>query len=361
MAQDYYKTLGVEKNASQEDVKKAFRKLAHEHHPDKQTGNADKFKEINEAYQTLGNEQKRKQYDQFGSAYNNNAGGGFNSGNPYGQSGGFRQGNVNFDFGDMGDLGDLFSFFGGGQSRSAKVSRGEDMEIEIAIEFEESVFGVEKIIDLSKKVSCEYCGNTGAEPGSKIASCPTCNGTGQVHKIQQTILGNFQSTAVCSECHGTGKRPDKKCSKCRGTGSVYGTEKIKVKIPAGISSGQSIKLSGKGEQPDRPGGQAGDLYIHVRVRENKKFRRVGDDVFSESHISLTQAILGDSIGIETVDGEVKLKIHEGTQSHTQFRLRDKGVPHLNGRGRGDHLVDVIVDIPRSISRNTRKILEDLKI
>ena len=221
MAKDYYQTLGVNKGASQEDIKKAFRKLAHEHHPDKKSGNAEKFKEINEAYQTLGNEQKRRQYDQFGSAGPNFGSGGFSGGNPFGGQGfgGYNQGNVNFDFGDIGDLGDIFgSFFGGGRGSSG-TKRGSDLEMELSIDFEEAVFGVSKRIDLSKIVLCDACGGNGAEPGSKINTCQTCKGTGRVTRMQQTILGNFQTQATCPDCGGQGKKPEKPCRKCRGEGT----------------------------------------------------------------------------------------------------------------------------------------------
>ncbi len=363
MAKDYYEILGITKDASQEDVKKAFRKLAHEHHPDKGNGNADKFKEISEAYQTLSKPEKRKQYDQFGQSFNGASGGagGFNyqdfaranqgGGNPFGG------GNVNFDFGDMGDI--FGSFFGGGGNGQSRSSKGSDVQIELSIDFEDSVFGVEKEIDLQKRVLCDHCSGNGAEPGAKIESCKTCGGTGRVNKVQQTILGNFQTQSTCSDCHGEGQKADKKCSKCDGAGIRHGSEKIKVKIPAGISNDQSIRLTGKGEPAK--GGVSGDLYVHVQVKSSRKFKRDGNNIISDYHISIKQAILGDKIDIETVDGPVKLKIPEGTQSHTNFRLSGKGVPHLQSRGRGDHLVTVIVDIPKGISRGKRKSLDELDI
>lgn len=355
MAQDYYKTLSVDKSANQEEIKTAFRKLAHEHHPDKKTGDIDKFKEINEAYQVLGNTEKRQQYDQYGQTFSGagSNGGGRPGGNPFG---GYSQGNVNFDFGDMGDLGDIFgSFFSGGQSRSA---RGRDLQAELTIDFRESVFGVEKTIELSKQIGCDVCHGNGAEPGSKINTCSTCGGSGRVIRMQQTILGNFQSQATCTDCQGTGQKPEKKCSKCHGAGHVRGTEKIKVIIPGGISDGQSVKITGKGDLADQ--GTAGDLYIRVSVTKSKNFVREGDDILSEIHLNLKQAILGDKIEVDTVDGLVSLKIPEGTQSRTQFRLKGKGVTHLRHHGRGDHLVEVIVDIPKSLSRTQRKVLDQLE-
>lgn len=366
MAKDYYDILGVSKSASQDDIKKAFRKLAHEHHPDKGNGNADKFKEINEAYQTLGNEGKRKQYDQFGQSFGHGGANGFNyqdfarqqGGNPFGQ-GGFSQGGVNFDFGDLGDLGDIFgSFFGGGGSRKQS-TRGRDIEMEMTIDFEEAVFGTEKNIDLAKKIVCDRCGGNGAEPGSKVNTCKTCGGRGRVSKIQQTIFGNFQAESVCPDCHGEGQSYEKKCSQCHGSGTVSGSEKIKIKVPAGIVAGQSIKLTSKGEAG--PQGHNGDLYIRVKIHASREFKREGDEILTEEHISVKQAILGDKIEVETVDGPVRLKIPEGTQSHSKFRIREKGVPHLNRRGRGDHIVEIIVDIPRGLSRAKAKQLEDLGI
>lgn len=363
MAKNYYDILGVNKSANQEEIKKSFRKLAHEYHPDKKTGNVDKFKEINEAYQVLGNEEKRQQYDQYGQTFSGAGSGstggyGRSGGNPFGQGfGGFNQSNVNFDFGDVGDLGDIFgSFFGGGgQARS---NRGRDLETQISIDFKESVFGTEKTIDLNKQVECDVCHGTGAEPGSKVSTCPTCNGSGRVVRLQQTILGNFQTQAVCSDCRGNGKKVEQKCHKCHGAGHIRGVDKIKVIIPAGISDGQSVKISGKGEIGDH--GQAGDLYILIHVMPNKKFVREGDDILSEAHINLKQAILGAKIEVETVDGLVSLKIPEGTQSHTQFRLKGKGVTHLRSHGRGDQLVEIIVDIPRGLSRSQRKLAEQME-
>lgn len=366
---DYYEILGVSKSASQDEIKKAFRKLAHEHHPDKSHGNAEKFKEINEAYQTLGDADKRKQYEQF-SAMGGSAFGGASyqdfaraqSQNPFG--GGFSQGNVNFDFGDLGglgDLGDIFgSFFGGGGSRqSKKRARGADVETEIHIEFEEAVFGAEKTIDLAKQVVCERCSGEGAEPDSKVNACKNCGGTGQVTRVQQTILGRFQTSAVCDDCRGEGRIFEKKCRECHGRGVTYGSEKIKIKIPAGIENGQAVKLSGRGEP--LPGGINGDLYVRIRVKKSRQFSRENDNILSQIHLSVKQAILGDKVEVTTVDGPVKLKIPEGTQSFTRFKLSDKGVPHLGARGRGDHIVEAIVDIPKGVSGVKRKLLEEIDI
>lgn len=368
MSKDYYNILGVPKTASGEEIKKAFRKLAHEHHPDKQSGNAEKFKEINEAYQTLGNEQKRQQYDQFGQSFGGGGSGGpgfggfqdfSRGGNPFGQ--GFSS--QNFNFGDFEDLeyvfGGLGDLFGGGRKGGKKASRGRDLEVEIDLDFLEAVFGTEKTIDLQKDINCPSCQGSGAEPGSKISNCLHCGGRGRIQRVQQTIFGNMATEAICPECQGEGKKIEKKCSACRGQGIAKGSEKIKINIPAGISNEQSLKLSGKGEAS--PKGTPGDLYLKVHVRPNKKFIREGNDIRSEAHVSVRQAALGDKIEVETVDGPVALRIPEGTQSQTQFRLKEKGVPHLQSRGRGDHLVEVIVDIPKHLDRQQKKLLEDLNI
>lgn len=373
MAKDYYQILGINKSASADEIKRAFRKLAHEYHPDKQSGNAEKFKEINEAYQVLGNEQKRKQFDQYGQTFSGagSSSGGYNDfargGNPFGgfysSQGGSNQGNVRFDFGDLDDLGDIFgSFFsgsGGAGRGPAESARGEDMEARISIDFEESVFGAEKTVELDKLVSCDHCRGNGAEPGTKISNCANCGGRGRVTRVQQTILGNFQTQGICPDCQGEGKKPEKKCQQCHGSGTARGQEKIKLQIPAGIEDGQSIKLSGKGQYSSK--GQSGDLYIRVGVKASKDFKRERDNILSASHISVKQAIIGGKIDVKTVDGEVNLKIPEGTQSGTKFVLKNKGVPHLRSHGRGDQIVEVIVDIPKNLSRRDRKLLEDTSI
>jgi molecular chaperone DnaJ len=268
---------------------------------------------------------------------------------------------MNFDFGDINgfDLGDLFGGVFGGGGGGRKSNRGHDLEVGIMIDFEEAVFGVEKIIDLNKQINCDVCSGSGAEPGTKVNKCETCGGSGRVTRVQQTMLGNFQTQMVCSDCQGEGKKPEKKCHKCHGAGHIKGEEKIKVSIPAGIDQGQSIKLSGKGEAGEK--GQAGDLYIRINVRSNKKFVRQGNDIHSVLHLNVKQAILGDKIEVETVDGPVSLRIPEGTQSKTQFRVRGKGVPYLRTTGRGDHIVEAIVDIPKGVSRTQRKLLEQLEI
>lgn len=373
MAKDYYNILGVAKGASAEDIKKAYRKLAHQHHPDKSGGDETKFKEINEAYQVLGNTEKRQQYDQYGQTFEQAqrqggfGGGGFSwediargAGGGAGPFGGAGQQGAEFDFGNLGDIfGDLFGF--GGSSRSARgrqARTGQDIETAMEIDFREAVFGADKIIELYKNVICPHCAGNGAEPGTKITTCKTCGGSGQVVRIQRTILGNMQSVGVCPECHGEGKIASKKCPECHGQGRVKTTETIKVKIPAGISEGQTIRLSGKGEA-GLHGAPPGDLYINLRVKADPDFTRESDNILSNVEISFSQAALGDKIPVLTLDGEVMLKIPAGIQSGKVLRLENKGVPHLNSRGRGDHLVTIKVITPTHLSRKQKELLEEL--
>ncbi len=362
MSKDYYDILGVDKNATQEEIKKAFRKKAHEYHPDKSTGNEAKFKEVNEAYQVLGNEQKRKQYDQFGSAFEHGqAGGGFSGFDSFRDFSGFANGfNVNMD--DLGDIfsgmGDMFGF--GGGRRSKRQSRGADIQTILVIDFMEAIFGAEKELKLKKTVICDKCKGNGAEPDSKIATCKTCGGTGRVNRVQRTILGNMQVEMTCSDCNGEGKIYEKKCSKCSGSGIVEEIVNLKVKIPAGIDNGETIRLSGQGEAGFK-GSSTGDLYIKIQVKPDKRFERDGYDIRTTREISFTQAVLGDKIDIETVYGKVKLKIPEGTQSGTIFKLRGKGVEKLRGRGKGDHFVEVKIKTPHSLNRRQKELLKELNI
>lgn len=353
MNKDYYKTLGVEKTATQEEIKKAFRKKAHEFHPDKKTGDEGKFKEANEAYQVLGDEKKRAQYDQFGSGFQNGQAGG------PGGFGGFDGMNINMDdLGDMfGGFGDIFGFGGGGRKRA---QRGSDIETNITIDFSEAVFGVEKEISIRKKTICDRCSGEGAEPGSEVKTCSTCKGAGRVSRVQQTILGSIQTQVACPACHGEGREFTKKCTKCHGHGITLENVNLKIKIPAGIDNGESLRMPGQGEAGEK-GASAGDLYIRVNVRPDKRFTRKGVDIISELKIKFTQAILGDKLEVETVDGIVKLKIPEGTQSGTVFKLKGRGVSKLNGRGRGDHLVKVIILTPRNLDKKQKKILQDLDL
>lgn len=365
MSKDYYNILGVSKDASQDEIKAAFRKKAHEFHPDK-GGDAEKFKEINEANQVLGNPEKRKQYDQFGSAFQNGqAGGGFNGGGfgGFGGQGFGGQGFSNMDFEDLGDIfggfGDIFGF-GGGRQTSKRQTRGQDMEMTISLDFMDAAFGVEKEISFTKNTTCDRCKGNGSEPGAKVETCKTCNGTGRVIRMQRTILGNIQTQATCTACEGEGKIYSQKCAKCGGSGVHRETVKLIVKIPAGINDGESIRLTGQGEVGEK-GASAGDLFLRIRLQAHKKFVRDGYDIRTEEEISVKQAILGDKIDIETIHGTIKLKIPEGTQSGTIFKIKEKGIEKLHNRGIGDQFVKIVVNIPRGLNKKRAQMLEELDI
>lgn len=354
MHKDYYKLLGIEKNAGPDEIKKAFRALAHKHHPDKQGGDETKFKEINEAYQILSDEKKRAQYDQFGSSAFDGSGGGY--------SGGGFSGN-GFDFSgfqqaDFGDLGDLFGdFFGGGRSHRSQSKKGSDIQVDVQLSFKESIFGVEKEIILTKNNSCERCGGNGAEPGKGTKKCSVCDGNGVVIGVQRTILGNMQTKRTCETCNGSGEIPNVVCSTCRGSGLDKKKKIITVSIPAGVENGNVLRVHAEGEAIK--GGVTGDLYVRVGVKQDSRFAREGSTIFSEKKIGFTQAALGDVVSIETVDGKVDLTIPAGTQSGAQFRLRGKGVQDRGGRG--DQIVVVNVVTPHKLSKEQKKMLEELKL
>lgn len=358
MSKDYYSILGVDKKATQEEIKKAFRKKAHEFHPDKKGGDEAKFKELNEAYQILGNEQKRSQYDQYGQAWNGASGQGGKGG--FGGFEGFQNGGFNINMDDLGDIfGGFSDFFSGGASHSSNRSRrGSDLQMSVQISFNDAIFGAEKEIGLIKNVRCKRCDGGGAEPGAKIETCKTCRGSGRVTRIQRSILGNIQVQTTCPECSGEGKTFSKKCSACNGHGFVKENVKLKVKIPAGIDDNEVIRLSGQGEAGEK-GGAGGDLYLKIKVTPSIKFKRDGYDISSIEEISFSQAALGDKIEVETVSGKVKLKIPPGTQSHTVFKLKNKGVIRLQGRGQGDHLVKIIIKTPTSLNREQKRLIQEL--
>jgi molecular chaperone DnaJ len=346
---DYYEVLGVGKGASADEIKKAFRRAAVEHHPDR-GGDETKFKELNEAYEVLKDSEKRKRYDQFG-----HAGVGGASGNPFG--GGYSQGqNINFDFGDLG-LGDIFSsFFGGGQQQGQpRQARGRDVEAGVEISFEQAVFGTEVDLILNLEDTCEHCKGSTVEPGYELKTCDECKGSGQVMHVTRTIFGNIQQASVCPKCHGSGKIPEKACSVCRGKGTQTKKQTIQLKIPAGIDDGATIRLREHGEAVAN--GPKGDLYVNVRVKSHKKFTREGDLILSEEHIGMVEAALGTEIDIATVDGPVRMKVPAGTQSGSDFKLSDHGVPHLRGGSRGAHIVTITVDTPTKLSKQQKELLE----
>lgn len=360
MSKDYYKILGVEKGASADEIKKAFKKLALEHHPDRPGGNEQKFKEINEAYQVLSDQSKRQRYDQFGSDFEQQ--GGFGGGMGWedfmnatrGQGQG---GNFSFDFGDLGDIfGDIF---GGGRQRGGAQSRGRDIQVDVEIDFKEAAFGVEQELHLRKQDKCEVCSGSGAEPGSKLTDCGTCHGRGQVVQQQRTFLGAMQTVATCPTCNGRGKHAEKKCKHCGGDGILAKSSTLKVKIPAGIDDGQSIRISSQGEAAPH-GGVTGDLYVVVHVRGHKQFKRDGFNVYVEKEISFPQAVLGDTVEVETLEGPVKLVIPEGTEAGQLIRLKGKGIMELGRNSRGDQYVEVKIRVPRKVNKQAKKLLEDLK-
>lgn len=356
---DYYEVLGVAKDSSADEIKKAFRRKAVELHPDKQGGDEAKFKEVNEAYEVLKDQSKRQRYDQFGHAGVGGASSGA-GGNPFGGFGGEWSGqNVNFDFGDLG-LGDIFgSFFGGGaQSAKQHQTRGNDVETRIEISFEDAVFGTEELLRLNLEEICGHCQGTTAEPGHEMKTCDKCEGRGQVVTAVRTIFGNIQQAVVCPDCHGKGKKPEKECTVCRGKGTERKTQEVQLKVPAGIDDGATIRLRERGEAI--AGGAKGDLYVHVRVKAHKKFTREGDLVLSEEHVDMASAALGTEIEVATVDGLIRMKVPAGTQSGTDFKLADHGVPHLQRDSRGAHIVTVVVDTPTKLSSEQQALLEQFR-
>jgi len=349
---DYYEVLGVSKSASADEIKKAFRQAAVKHHPDKEGGNEEKFKEINEAYDVLKDSQKRQRYDQFGHAGVGGASGGSGGGNPFE---GFNA--QNFDFGE--GLGDIFGqFFGGGNARSRAPQRGRDVEVNLQLTFEEAVFGVEHEMELEMEDVCKHCKGTTVEPGHDMKTCPTCQGSGQQTRVMNTMFGAIQQNVTCETCQGRGKVPEKVCTVCHGKGTERGRQKIKLKVPAGIDDGSTIRLSGRGEAVGA--GEKGDLYVNIRVKAHKHFTREGDIILSDEHIGMVDAALGTEIDVATVDGTVRMKIPAGTQSNTDFKLSSHGVPHMNSERRGPHIVNVIVDTPTKLSKKQREILASLK-
>lgn len=353
---DYYEVLGVEKGASEDEIKKAYRKLAKANHPDLHPGDKEceeRFKEINEAYEVLSDPDKRAKYDQFGhAAFDPSAGGPGGAG--FGGFGGF--GDIfGGGFGDI--FGDIFGGgFGGGQTQRSGPRRGENLRVRLNITFEEAAFGCEKEINVGRVEQCPDCKGTGCAPGTTPEVCTQCHGTGTVTQAQRTPFGMMQSQTVCPKCRGRGQIIHQPCPDCRGAGAVRKRRTIQVNIPAGIDNGQTISLRGQGHS-GKNGGPAGDLLITVMVRPHEIFRRDGTAVFCEAPITFTQAVLGGTLEIPTIDGKVKYDIPEGTQTGTVFRLRGKGIPVLNGRGRGDQYVTVNIETPRNLNREQKEALK----
>ena len=363
---DYYEILGVKKDASADEIKKAFRRAAIEHHPDR-GGDETKFKEINEAYEVLKEPSKRQRYDQFGHAGVGGNGGG---GNPFEGFGGFGQGgqgqNVNFDFGDLG-LGDIFnSFFGGGAGGTSggqrRQQRGRDVETRVEISFEQAVFGTEAELNLNIEDACDHCKGSTVEPGYELKTCDQCRGSGQVVTVTRTIFGNIQQAAICPKCNGRGKIPEKVCSVCHGKGTKAKNQRIMLKIPAGIDDGATIRLREHGEAIAN--GPKGDLYVNIRVKPHKQFTREGDLILSDEHVDMADAALGTEIEVATVDGPVRMKVPAGTQSGSDFKLSGHGVPRLKQGGashtRGAHIVTIIVDTPKKLTKRQQELLETFR-
>ncbi len=356
MSKDYYAILGVAKNASDQEIKKAYRRLAHEHHPDK-GGDQQKFKDINEAYQVLGDAQKRGAYDRFGSAAFEQ--GGMGGGGSAGGFGGFdfRGFEGAEDLGDLGDvLGQVFGFGGGGRERAA---RGKDIQVEMELTFREAAFGVERPLRLYKHGVCSRCKGDGAEPGSKIVNCSTCQGTGQVRQAQRTPFGTIQIATSCSTCHGRGKKSEKECHLCRGLGVERREEKVALQIPPGVNDGETLKVAGQGEAAPY-GARAGDLYIRLRVKSDPTFDREGYDVLSSVEVPYSVLTLGGTVKVDTLDGATSLKISEHTPPGTVFTLRHQGIKRGHSGARGDHRVEVTAHVPQKLTREQKKILEELR-
>ena len=365
---DYYEVLGVNKNATDDELKKAYRKLAKKYHPDANPDNKkeaeEKFKEVNEAYETLSDPQKRRMYDQFGADGPQGFGGGQG---PFGQGGYYSYSSSGFNgFDDFGDLGDIFSsFFGGGfggRSSSRKQNgprKGADLNLRMEITFEQAFSGVEKEITVTRDEICHHCHGTGAKPGTSVTKCTMCNGTGQVTQVQNTILGQMQTRRTCTACHGTGEVIKEPCEICHGRGTVRKQPRIKVKIPAGIDDNQTVVLRGEGE-PGQKGGPKGDLYITVRIKKHNIFTRNGNNVMCEVPITITQATLGADLEIPMVDGtKVSYKIPDGTQTGTKFVIRNKGFKSVNSSSIGDFVFTVNVQTPKKLTKEQRELLIQL--
>lgn len=356
MSKNYYEVLGVDKKAPKEEIKKAFRTLAHKYHPDKKDGDDAKFKEINEAYSVLSDDKKRAEYDSYGRTFSGSSPGGGQGG--FGGFGDFdfsqftQGGTGGFEF----DLGDIFGdVFGGG--RRQKVKRGRDISIDIEISFEDSIFGVDRTILLNKVSTCTNCNGSGAEKNSEMITCTTCNGKGSIREVKQSFFGNFETNTLCHTCNGLGKIPKVRCSVCKGEGVLKKQSEIKVSIPSGIENGEVIRLSGAGEAISH--GQSGDLYIKIYVKTHPIFKKSGNNLVMDLNVKLSDALLGGEYTVKTLDGDINLKIPSGVSFGEVLRVKNKGVPYDKNR-RGDIFVNVKITLPKKLSKDAKKNIEDLR-
>ena len=368
---DYYKILGVEKNATPEEIKKAFHKLAHKYHPHK-GGDEKKFKEISEAYQILSDKEKREQYDRFGRVFDGNTGSpnwDFNWawGNPFASK---EEGEEEFEFSSQGgesfgfDIGDIFEeFLGFGRDKGSKkkdLKRGKDIRIDMEISLEDVLNGVEKNITLNKQIKCSRCEGKGGEPGTGIKECFSCRGTGQVQQVRKTFLGSFTQWTVCPECKGEGEVPEKPCNVCKGEGKIKGEKELKILIPKGVDSNQILKIKNEGNAGKR-GGEAGDLYIRIFVKQHPIFERKGDDLYTISEISYSQSALGDKVGISSLEGKkIELEVPQGTESGKIFKIPGKGVPNYSGYGKGNLYIQLLIKTPKKLTKEQKELLKKLK-
>ncbi|MDO8470511.1 MAG: molecular chaperone DnaJ [bacterium] len=358
---DYYKTLGITKTATVEDVKKAYRKLAHKYHPDK-GGDALKFKEVSEAYQILSNKDKRAQYDKFGKVFE---GGGSQGPGGFGwnwqDTAGFDP-EEGFSF-DLHDFGDIFEdFFTGGvsQTKSRDARRGADIELFVDLPLEAVLFARDEVLSVSRMVSCTRCQGVGAEPGTRVGECFSCRGMGQVQQIRKTMFGTFTKSGICPECEGEGLKPEKLCNVCKGEGRVRNQEQLKISIPAGVDTNQLLKVEGKGDAGKRRG-KAGDLYLRIRINPHRVFQRKGDDLYLKMPVSFSQAVMGDDIEIPVIDGgTMPLQVPEGTESGRILKVSGKGLPHFARLGRGTMFVELEIKVPRKLSQQQKDLLSQLK-
>ncbi len=359
---NYYEILGIPKSASKDEIKKAFRKLAHKYHPDKKDGNEEKFKEVNEAYGVLSDDKKRAEFDTYGRVFSEGGGNGASGFNAQ-DFGGFDFSNFNggnaqgFEGFQDFDLGDIFGEFFGGGGRREQTPRGRDISIDLELSFEESVFGVERKVLLTKTSICDHCKGSGGEPGTEMKTCPTCNGKGKIHETRRSLLGNFSTVTTCPTCHGKGKVPKEQCRVCRGAGVTSKQEEITIKVPPAINDGEMIRMTGQGEAV--ADGITGDLYVKIHVKKHPLYSKDGPNLITDLNIKLTTALLGGEYVLSTLDGNITVKIPEGVTHGEVLRIKGKGVP-IDKSKRGDILIRLHVQIPKRLSREEKKLVEELK-